>query len=216
MYAELKNQNRQIMGITGQGKKGWAPVQDGAKELLLCEDCEQHINEHYEKPFKAFWLDNSPLPDPWQDEDPRWITTDYKSFKLFHLSVLFRASISSLPMYSAVDLGPHTDRLRIMLLNEDPGREYEYPIGGYGVIHHENRQLIKMITKPQSFRLGGKPCYAIMYGGVEWWFSVSSERNPKFDQFSLKEDGRICLAAHPWTEVAAVQKASMALRSAGA
>lgn len=75
MYAELKNQNRQIMGITGQGKRGWAPVQDGAKELLLCEDCEQHINEQYEKPFKAFWVDNSPLPDPWPDEDPRWITT---------------------------------------------------------------------------------------------------------------------------------------------
>ena len=216
MYADLKNKGRQIMGITGSGRKGWALIQDGVKEFLLCDDCEQHINKHYETPFKRFWIDSQPLPDPWMDEEPRWLTTDYGPFKLFHLSVLFRASICSLSMFRTVNLGPHEDRLRKMLLNVEPGQDYEYPIGGYSVVHHKSRQLIKMVTQSQNFRLGGKPCYAIMYGGAEWWFSVSSDRNPEFEQFSLKQDGRICLAVHPWTEVAAVQKASSALRRAGA
>lgn len=216
MYSDLKNQDRQIIGITGNGRNGWALVQDGAKEFLLCGDCEQHLNKHYETPFKKFWVDNPPLPDPWMDEEPRRLTTEYTSFKLFHLSVLFRASICSLPMFRTVNLGPHEDRLRKMLLNIEPGQDYEYPITGYGVVHHKNRQLIKMITQPQSFRIGGKPCYAIMYGGAEWWFSISSDRNPEFEQISLKRNGEICLAVHPWTEVAAVQAASSALRRTGA
>ena len=204
------------MGITGRGTKGWAPVQDGAKEFLLCDDCEQHLNKHYETPFKNYWVDNPPLPDPWNDDNPRWLTTEYGKFKLFHLSVLFRAGVCTLPMFRNVNLGPHEDRLRKMLCNVDPGKDYEYPIGGFAVVHHQHRRLIRMVAQSQSFRLGGKPCYAIMYGGVEWWFNVSSDRNPEFEQFSLKSDGRICLSVFPWTEVAAVQKASAALRSAGA
>lgn len=216
MYADLKNRHRQILGITGTGKNGRALVQDGAKEYLFCEDCEQHLSKHYEEPFKRFWIDNLPLPDPWIDDGPRWLKTDYSKFKLFHLSILFRAGVCSLPMFSNVNLGPHEARLRKMILDIDPGEEHEYPVGGYGVVHHETRELIKMIAQSQNFKVGGRHCYGIMYGGVEWWFCIASDRNPEFDRFSLKNNGQICLSVFPWTEVAAVQKASAALRNAGA
>lgn len=200
------------MGVTGIGTKGWAAVQDGAKEQLLCEGCEQHFNKHYEIPFKIFWVDNPKLPDPWLDNAPRCINTEYRTFKLFHLSVLFRAGACTLPMFSNVNLGPHKDRIRKMLLDGDPGKDHEYPIGGCAVLHHENRDVIKIISQSQNFRFGGKPCYSIMYGGVDWWFSVSSDRNPEFEQFSLKSNGKICLSAFSWNEFGAVQKASLALQ----
>ncbi len=215
MYAELKNNNRQILAINGSGKRGRTLVQDGAKEHLFCEDCEQHFNKHFETPFRKYWIETPPLPDPWNDDNPRWIATDYKPFKLFHLSILFRASVSTLPIFNPINLGPHEEKIRLLLLNCDPGEYCEYPIAGYAVVHHTTRQLVKMISQPQVFRVGGKQCYSIMYGGVEWWMCVASDRNYEFEKFALQNDGRLCLSVFPWNEVAAVQKASRTLKNAG-
>ena len=212
LYADLKNKRGQMMGITGNGSKGWGPKQDGAKEQLLCESCESHLNTHYEQPFKKFWFDNAVLPDPWLDVKPRWLSTDYGPFKLFHLSVLFRASVSSLPMFGGVNLGPHEDRIRKMLFDRNPGKDYQYPIGGFGVVHDRSREIIKLITKPSKIKFGGKHGYEFIYGGAGWWFNVSTDRNPEFEKFSLKEDGKMCLSVTPWNEVPAVREASKALQ----
>lgn len=215
LYQNLLNDKRQIMGVTGHGNRGWKPLQDGEKEPLFCESCEQHFNEYFEKPFRALWLEAKPLPNPWLDDDARCITVNYDSFKLFHLSILYRASVTTLPTFAAVRLGPHAEKIRQLLKNRDPGKHFTYPVGGYAVVHHASRELIQMISRPQSFKIGGRQCYGIMYGGVEWWMCVSSDRNPEFEQFALKDDGQICFSVFPWQEVAAVQEASRALRNAG-
>jgi len=215
LYKELLK-NRQIIGVTGVGGRRWKPVQDGAKEHLLCECCEQHLNKYFETPFKKYWVDTLPLPDPWADDNARWLTVDYKTFKLFHLSVLYRASISTLPMFESVSLGRHEERIRQLLLNNDPGEEYQYPLAGYAVVHHKTRHLVQMVSQPQAVPFGGRRCYGIMYGGVEWWICVASDRNREFEQFALKSDGKMCLSVFPWNEIAAVQKASQALRRADA
>ena len=212
LYEDLRNTKRQIMSVTGHGKRGWAAIQDGAKEHLLCECCEQHFNIHFETPFRTYWIESSPIPDPWVDENPRWIRPNYNSFKLFHLRVLFRASVTTLPMFSAVDLGIHEERIRLMLLNCDAGNYYEYPVGGYAVVHHRTREIIRLISQAQAFKVGGRRCYGMMYGGVEWWTCVASDRNTEFEHFALKDDGQMCLAVFPWQEVAAIQKASAALK----
>ena len=212
LYLELKNSKRQIMGVTGLGNKGWEPVQDGAKEHLFCEDCEQHLNRELETPFRKFWQETSPLPDPWADDSPRQLKVDYNRFKLFHLSILFRASLCTLPMFSEVSLGPHEENIRKLVLNLDLTEAHMYPVAGYAIVHHKTRELIKMVSKPQAFKLGGRRCYGIMYGGAEWWFCVASDRNPEFEAFALKGDGQLHLSVFPWNEVAAVQKASLALR----
>lgn len=214
LYQSLLNNNRQIMAITGHGHRGWKPLQDGEKENLFCERCEQHFNQHFEKPFRELWLETKPLPNPWSDSSARSITVDYSTFKLFHLSVLYRASVTSLPTFDNVELGAHTEKIRKLLLNRDPGKFYEYPVAGYAVVHHNTRELIQMISKPQAFRIGGLRCYGIMYGGVEWWTSVSTARNPEFEQFALKGNGQISFSVFPWQEVAVVQEASWALRNA--
>lgn len=134
------------MGITGQGRRGWKPLQKGIREPLFWEACEQHFNEYCEKPFLEQWVVAKPLPNPWvTDDDIRWITVKYDSFKLFHLSVLFRAGVSTLPTYSEVSLGPHQERLRQLLLERDPGDVWQYPIFAYAVIHHQTKRLSKFV-----------------------------------------------------------------------
>lgn len=46
---------------------------------------------------------------------------DYRRLKLFFMSVLWRASVSKQTFYKRISLGPFEDRLRTMILNEDPG-----------------------------------------------------------------------------------------------
>ncbi len=216
LYADLYNSKHQMMGIHGRGSKGWQVIQKGIREYLFCEACEQHFNEHFEKPFLESWVESCPLLDPWETDKIHWIKVDYASFKLFHFSVLFRASVSSLPTFAEVSLGPHEERLREMLLNRNAGPADRYPILGYAVVHHRTNQVVQMVTKAQASKFGGRRCYGIMYGGVQWWVCVAADRNPEFQQVALRRDGTMPFAAIPWHEVAVVQEASVALRNAGA
>lgn len=52
----------------------------------------------------------------------------YKEFKLFLLSILWRASISTRDRFREVNLGPYEDAIREMILNGEPEEENKFPI----------------------------------------------------------------------------------------
>lgn len=52
----------------------------------------------------------------------------YDLLKLFFLSVLWRASISTLPVFSKINLGPYEDKIREMLRAKSPGRSNDFSI----------------------------------------------------------------------------------------
>ena len=122
LYRPLYNDKGHMSAIRWPDERHRARglLQKGIRERLFCEACEQHFNEHFEKPFLKQWFPN-PLPDLWDGDDIHCLTVDYASFKLFHLSVLFRAAVSSLATYANVDVGPHESRLRRQLLERNPG-----------------------------------------------------------------------------------------------
>jgi hypothetical protein len=211
LYSELYNTKGHMMGINGRGNRGWQALQKGIREPLFCESCEQHFNEYCEKPFRAQWVDALPLPDPWTATDIHWIKVEYNSFKLFHLSVLFRARVSSLPTFSAVSLGPHEERLRQLLLTRSVGEAWQYPVFAYAVVHHRTNRLIQMVSQAQQSKFGGRRCYGMMYGGAEWWVCVASDRNTEFERGALQPNGHMPFIAVPWNEVGVVQDASRAL-----
>lgn len=220
LYAKLYNTKNQLLGIHGLRKYGSQFLQKGIREYLFCEDCEQHFNEYCEKPFKKQWIDTSPLPDPWDSTGIHWIKIDYTSFKLFHLSVLFRAGVSSLPTFQAVSLGPHEEKLRNFILTCNPGECWQYPIFGYAVIHHKTNELIHMVSKAvlsqpnKKGSFGGRRYYGMMYGGVMWRFYVASHRNINFEKMALQSDGSMPFIAVPWNEISIIQEASHALKGA--
>lgn len=212
LYSDLYNNKHQMMGVHGLGSKGWEVQQKGLREYLFCDACEQHFNERFEKPFRRAWIKNCPLLDPWDADDVHWIQVNYADFKLFHLSVLFRAGVSSLPTFSEVSLGLHEDRLRRMLLNVNPGAAEQYPIFGYAVIHHRTKRIVQMVSKAQANKFGGRRCYGFMYGGVQWWIGVASDTNHELQQVALRADGQMPFTAVPWNEIAVIQEMSHALR----
>jgi hypothetical protein len=215
MYASFYNDKGHMMGINGRGRKGWRPLQSGLKQHLFCEECEQHFNEYCEKPFKRSWVDTNPLPPCWPDQEPVCIQVDYASFKLFHLSVLFRASVTTLPTFSAVALGRHQESIRQMLIKHAAGPSWQYPIMGIALYDRRSRSPVQLVTAPVAARLGGLHCYGMAYGGVQWWIAVSSQRSSDWDSASLTNIGQLQLAGMPWTELGVVRQASSLIGSAG-
>lgn len=53
---------------------------------------------------------------------------DYRRLKLFFVSLLWRASVSRLPFYKRISLGPFEDRLRTMILAGEPGGSEDFAV----------------------------------------------------------------------------------------
>src|SRR6266540_673770 len=111
------------------------PIQQGYREYLLCGDCEQQFGR-YERYISKIW--NLKFPEPLSSAPPpasrecpefeplRGIV--YKTFKLFHLSVLWRAGVTTHPFFKVVTLGPFEEELRLMLRAEEAGPPDRFPM----------------------------------------------------------------------------------------
>lgn len=210
LYRDLYDTDHKMMGINGIGNKGWKELQKGIREKLFCSNCEQLLNDKYEKYFLKQWAEDNPLPTQLKPGSAFKAQYNYAAFKLFHLSILFRSSVSSLPTFQEVSLGVHEERIRQMLLTEDPGKDWEYPILGFAVLNKNNVEK-RLISQPIGGRHEGHHAYGQIYGGVMWWILVSSHRNISFCRAGLQPTGDIEILAEPWEEIAAVQDASTAL-----
>ena len=136
-------------------------IQDGPKEPLLCRECEQHIGK-IENQFKDEWYCR--LPTDLDREG--WVLKgfDYTTFKLFHLSILWRCSISNLELHKDVRLGPHEANIAELILNLNAGKENEYVIMGRLLIL-DKTIVHGIVIGPVRQKLRGLNIYRMAYGG---------------------------------------------------
>lgn len=87
------------------------------KEKLLCSDCEQFLSNRYET-TQLTYLRNGRIVQ----KHPNRITFssfNFEKFYLFWLSILWRASVSSLPAFKHVDLGSEMNRYLARMIMEE-------------------------------------------------------------------------------------------------
>lgn len=120
--------------------------QKGLREKLLCDTCEGRLNvwETYAKKV----LFGGVALDVEGDEQLGAIAhgVDYEKFKLFAMSLLWRASVSTLETFENVTLGPHEDKLRRLLLVGDAGERWRY---GCGILF-SSRPVLEMMASSRS------------------------------------------------------------------
>ena len=163
-------------------------IQKGIREELLCHDCEQFLNDRYEQPFLREWRDGDMVPQQLFPGQFHRVRVDYARVKLFLLSVLFRADVSSLSTFGSVTLGPHRERLRQMILGEDPGSPTEYNILPC-VAADDDGSVFHTVGSPASYRIKGRRGYAFLFGGFEWIFFVTGNPVPQVERTGLRPDG---------------------------
>jgi hypothetical protein len=134
MYKSLKNEKSQILRLHMPENKPKKPIFIGFYDTeLLCPACEAKISKLESYAEKVLYgSSNIPMPKVQPTTDPilqEVINIDYKTFKLFLLSILWRASKSKHEFFKYVNLGEkHEQVLKSMLLGDDPGDEQTYPI----------------------------------------------------------------------------------------
>ena len=175
-------------------------IQKGLRERLLCERCEGRFGK-WENAFKQFWYGGQALPQTVVDDSFVVRGFDYRMFKLFHLSIFWRASVATGQHFDTVTLGAAEEDIRILLDAEDPGPDDHYPIFGQILLNDQRQVAYGLVGKPQRSEFGGRPAYYASYAGVEWTLIVTPDSSPpevrQLLPLTMKRNGEMFLAAVP-------------------
>ena len=172
-------------------------IQKGIREKLLCDDCEQRLSK-IEREFSRLWYDSELFPDKVLDECVKLKGFDYTQFKLFHLSILWRSSVSKFD--SNVNLGSHENYIAKLILNENADEESKYRICGEVLTDEDNKVTHELVSWPQKSRFYGHRVYSPCYAGCRWIFFVSNHSTDKYKKFCLQDNGSIILVRTPLVE----------------
>ncbi len=192
MYKSLYDQHhRMVKAIPREIAKGTGKaisVHSGEYESgILCRHCDGSVIGGYER-YSHSVLYGGPFP-----EDPtpantnfaapdgftfsRCTKVNYTKFKLFLLSILWRASISKRQFFEDVHLGPYEEIIRRMLLDGDPKGPEDFPV--ILITWLNDTALPKALIGPPSKATDqGGSHYIWPIGGVVYVFYVSPNAIP--------------------------------------
>ncbi|WKZ29360.1 MAG: hypothetical protein QY323_01360 [Patescibacteria group bacterium] len=171
---------------------------------ILCQDCDNRILGGYEKYGAAFIFGtqaNNVLPNVRAEnqvhpdgelKSTHIVNIDYAALKLFLLSLLWRASISTRPFFQHVNLGKYEEEVRQMLLLGDPGTQMKFPCL-VNIVTGENKDISReLIPTPTKFRTENCIGYLFPIGRMVFRYFVSPTGVPDFiNQLAVSEDGKM-------------------------
>lgn len=161
--------------------------QKGFREFLLCGTCEIKLGRWEDYAKRAF-----------VDAEGVQITTvknriifrdlDYRRFKLFQISLLWRMGVSGLSFFEDVDLGPHGEKLRTALLNEDPLEPNEYPCI-LTAVKIDGRHYPDLMLPPSLIKWEGHHIYRVLINSICFMFFVGTHPPPAAINFVVLNKG---------------------------
>lgn len=176
LYKPLYDEKHRMHVLSINAKRPKPREQKGLREKLLCDDCEGYLSKLETYACEAFYEDNG-VEALHEEKFVRVKNLNYKQIKLFLLSVVWRASVSSLEFFEQVNLGPHEEVIRRMLIDADPGPTSKYGVIPFALLH-EGEIQIDLIVQPTWTRLNGHFGYRFIFGGFLWFFMISKHNPP--------------------------------------
>jgi hypothetical protein len=175
-------------------------IQKGVRERLLCLSCETLISK-YETRFKSYWYDSAAIPLKVELPCDGVVVegADYATMKLFHLSVLWRASESE--WSKSASLGPYySQKIGKMLLDGDPGPTRAFPIVGTLLVDRKGRVFHGVITEPVRSRIDSATVYFMCYAGCEWSIAVTDHPTKRHSEVAKAMDttGKVIMLCSQW------------------
>jgi hypothetical protein len=206
LYQALYDDKHRFHVLTTRADAKNRVEQKGARESLLCADCERAFSG-FERYASLLFRGGLPTFGYKRQGDTLFLSgIDYRQFKLFQLSILWRASVSKLKFFQHVDLGPHTERLRLQLLRADPGPSNRYPCLMWGLRLNPGQAAAVMLP-PERFKTDGKTHYVFVFGGYLWNFHVSKDPlAAQWCQLAIQENGSCCIQVKDVTEIPGLNK----------
>jgi hypothetical protein len=158
-------------------------------KTILCEKCDKYLgvwDSYAQKLLIQDFSEELAVEKGNMKAAYRIDKYDYKQLKLFFLSVLWRASISSLAFYSKIEIGPHESVIKEMIKREDPGEPFDYAVS----LAKFRDPRISAMLDPHRTRLDGINYCQFYITGFVVYIKVDKRHPPDF----LRE---LCLKIHP-------------------
>ena len=116
---------------------------------------------------------------------------DYRKFKLFVLSVIWRAHISSHVFFKNVDIGSHDKIIKGMLLSGNAGLESEYRISIFA-FKDSSDNLMRFFLNPEVKKDDENHFITFFINGFLYFISLQTDSSFSFlTTLFLKESGEI-------------------------
>ena len=131
---------------------------------ILCAECDNGIGK-YDDYAQIIFLRTDPVV--FHESASKIENIDYKRLKLFFISLLWRASISSRDFFKLVDTGPFEDELRDMIIKEEVGSVNDFSLI-FTRFRDDNPKLKEVINRnmtvplPHKF-VDGVNCYIFYF-----------------------------------------------------
>lgn len=171
---------------------------DGEYESgLLCNDCDNKFLGDYYENYASRAIYGGVLP---AEECPTFESfrnqhgmefikcskLNYHKFKLFLLSILWRASISKRPFFNEINLKEHEEMIRQMLLSKNAGEVSRYPIVVM-TYAHDHTLPKELISQPRFLNLNDNiQLYSFMINGYFYFYYVTHD-NSYLPEFAVAE-----------------------------
>lgn len=159
-------------------RQGNTYAQKSHDEYLLCYECEQSFSVNFENYVITLLLrkpENVHVHLVHEEHNDVLVGVDINKLRLFQLSILWRASISSLHFYSKIKLNEiEEETLRSVLFNLDTSSlRYFSCCMSFIFINKTNksaRSAKTFIVSPVAEYLNSRTKFIFCFGGVEWIF----------------------------------------------
>lgn len=116
------------------------------------------------------------------------INLDYFKFKLFLLSIIWRASISKHKIFETVSLGEHETRIGKMIYENNPGKSNDYPVGMFILSENENSPT-KLISNPLKIKTEQNLAYFFLINGLVINYKIEGNGDFEiYERIKIKED----------------------------
>lgn len=188
LYESLYDDKHRLHVLSVIPEQGNSLEQKGLREKLLCDDCEQKLSS-WERYASLALKGGTELTYRREGNIVFVGGLDYQKFRLFQLSILWRAGVSNLQFFERVQLGPHSEILRKLILSSDPGSPNRYGCFMFG-IKFQDSAFTQVIMQPGKVRLLGHTAYRFVFGGFMWAFLVSAQDlHAPYTEALLRLDG---------------------------
>jgi hypothetical protein len=199
-YKPLYDEKHRFFVISTDPEKDDFYEQKGFREKLLCQQCETKFSR-WETYANKVIFGKEAYQIERVGEFVRVGGVSYHEFKLYLLSLLWRMSISTLKYFSAVSLGPHEEKIRLCLLNENPGKPIDYPCF-ITAIQFQGHFKPDWIFPPVRSKVRGVHCYAVVVSGILYEFFITKKPLPiNAEQVAINEQENFLMAVSRLEEI---------------
>ena len=166
--------------------------QKGLREPLLCRSCEG-ILATYERYVSLLFRGDLSANTVVSESGKLVVVSpvDCRVIRLFLLSVLWRASVSRLPFFSRVNLGPYEEDVRRMIIDGQAEPYWKYGcLIAAPLLGGEPR--FDVMIQPTLTRVDSRHVYRFMFCGLTWCYFIGKTPHPRrIETASLDGSGEL-------------------------